>query len=185
MSAGTRLLLAALLLPPGVLQHAHGQVNAVVFDGETYVRMHSERQSSGDRVLRFLREAETLENWTRAIGYYRYATMGNDPLRAAYALRDIIKTANPDAQARILLHTVTTDAIVDFLTWPADGRYVEFNVVRYAKSADGNGLLAFQFSHRFRDARKDYAEQFKNNRLSWRSQAVDFDMAKVQAAFGD
>jgi hypothetical protein len=185
MTAGIRLLAAALLLLPGVTTPAHGPLTAVVFDGETYVRVHAERQSSGNRIVQFLREPETFENWTQAIAYYRYATIGNDPTQAAYALRDSVRAANPDAQPRIVVHSVTRDAMVDFLTWPADGRYLEFTVVRYSRSTDGKGMVAFQFSQRFRDATKDDAEKFTKSRSSWKGHALEFDMWKVHATFSD
>lgn len=178
------LLAAALMLLAGALPPARAQ-DSVVFDGERYIRMHRERQSPGDRMVQFVREPETLENWTQAIGYYRYRTKGNDPTRAAYELRDIVKAANPDAETGILLHTVTRDALIEFLTWPADGRHREFTVVRYSRSADGNGLVAFQFSHRFPGAMKDAVEHFDKKWVSWNSQALEFDIWKVHATFGD
>jgi len=177
-----RLAMAVLLLLSGVLQPANGQESAVIFDGETYVRKHSEKQSSGDRMVQFVREPETLENWTRAIGYYRFAAMGDDPARAARELRENVRAANPDAQSRLVVDPAAVEATVDFLTWPPDGRYMEFSVFRYARSADGRALVAFQFACRFRDATKGQAEQFGQSRLSWRNQAAAFDMARVRAA---
>jgi len=185
MTAGIRLLAAALLLLPGVTTPAHGPLTAVVFDGETYVRVHAERQSSGNRTVQFLREPETFENWTQAIAYYRYATIGNDPTQAAYSLRDSVKAANPDARARIVVHSVTRDALIEFQTWPANGRHREFTVVRYSRSTDGKGLVAFQFSHRFPGAMKDAVEHFDKKWVSWNSQALEFDIWKVHATFGD
>ena len=184
MRIHTRLLAAALLILSGAPQPAPAQ-DSVVFDGERYVRVHRERQSDGDRMLQFVREAETLENWTRSIAIYRYTRLGNDPARVALEMRDSVKAANPDAQARLIVDSVTRDAIVDFLTWPADGRYMEFNVMRYAKDTGGNGLVAFRFAHRFRDARKELSKEFNKNRLSWRGQVMEFDLAQIHAALRD
>lgn len=180
-----RLLAAWLLVGCCAPQAVHAQANAVVFDGETYLRMHAERQSSGNRVVQFLRKQETFGNWTRSIGYYRYATIGNDPTQAAYDLREAIRAANPDAQTRITLDTVTRDVMIDFLTWPGDGRHMEFTVVRYSWSADGKGLVAFQFSYRFRDPKEEDAPEFIKSRLSWKAQVLEYDMVVVRAAFGD
>lgn len=177
-------LLAALLILCGAPQPAPAQ-DSVVFDGERYARVHRERQSDGDRMVQFVREPETLENWTRSIAFYRYTTIGNDPARAAVELRDSVNTANPDAPARMIVHSVTRDAVVDFLTRPRDGRYLEFNVMRYAKDSGGNGLVALRFAHRFRDAGKELSGQFDKNRLSWRSQVMEFDLAQIQAALAD
>ena len=179
-----RCLLAALLLLAGAPQPAPAQ-DSVVFDGERYARVHRERQSDGNRMVQFVREPETLENWTRSIAFYRYTTIGSDPLRAATELRDSVEAANPDAQAHLIVHSVTRDAIVDFLTRPADQRYRELNVMRYAKDSGGNGLVAFRFAHRFRDAGQELSEQFSKNRLSWRSQVMEFDLEKILAALGD
>jgi hypothetical protein len=147
--------------------------------------VHRERLSDGNRMVQFVREPETLENWTRSIAFYRYTTIGNDPTRAAVELRDSVNAANPDAQARMIVHSVTRDAVVDFLTRPRDGRYLEFNVMRYAKDSGGNGLVALRFAHRFTDARKELSKQFNESRLSWRGQVMEFDLAKILSALGD
>lgn len=179
-----RCLLAALLLLAGAPQPAPAQ-DSVVFDGERYARVHRERQSDGNRMVQFVREPETLENWTQSIAIYRYTTIGNDPTRAAAELRDSVNSANPDAQAHLIVHSVTRDAIVDFLTRPGDGRYLEFNVMRYAKDSGGKGLVAFRFAHRFRGAAKELSEQFNKSRLSWSNQVMEFDLAQIHAALAD
>lgn len=184
MRGRRRLLAATLLLLAGALQPVLAQ-DSVVFDGERYVRVHAERQSPGDRMAQFVPAAESLENWTRSIAIYRYTTLGNDPTRAAVELREAVKEANPDAQARLLVHSVTRDAMLDFLTWPPDGSYLELNVVRYAPDASGKGLVALRFVHRFRDARKELSEAFNDRRTSWKSQVLEFDMEKLAAALAD
>jgi hypothetical protein len=184
MRLHTRLLAAALLLLAGAPQPAPAQ-DSVVFDGERYARVHRERQSDGNRMAQFVREPETLENWTQSLGFYRYTTIGNDPARAAAELRDSVKAANPDAQAGMIVHPVTRDATVDFLARPRDGRYLEFNVMRYAMDAGGKGLVAFRFAHRFHGATKELPEEFNKSRLSWRSQVVEFELAQIHAALAD
>jgi len=179
-----RCLLAALLLLAGAPQPAPAQ-DSVVFDGERYARVHRERQSDGNRMVQFVREPETLENWTRSIAFYRYTTIGSDPTRAATELRDSVKAANPDAQAHLIVHSVTRDAIVDFLARPGDGRFLEFNVMRYAKDSGGKGLVAFRFAHRFRGATKELSEQFNKSRLSWSNQVMEFDLAQIHTALAD
>jgi hypothetical protein len=181
MKPGRRLL-AALLLLAGAPQPAPAQDNVVVFDGERYARVHRERQSDGARMAQFVREPETLEHWTRSVAIYRYTKLGDDPTRAALETRDSVMAANPDAQARLVIHSVTRDAILDFLTWPPDGSYLELNVMRYAKDAGGKGLLGFRFVHRFSNARKEDAKAFTARRLSWRDQVMEFELAKMRAA---
>jgi hypothetical protein len=184
MRSRRRLVAAALLLLAGALSTARAQ-DSVVFDGERYIRMHREMQVPGDRMAQFVRPFENLGDWTRSVAIYRYTTLGDDPTRAALDLRDRLKEANPDAQSRLLVHSVTRDAIIDFLTWPPDGSYLELNVMRYAKHPGGKGLMAFRFTHRFRDARKEDAAQFTEKRLAWRSQVEEFDLTQDFAALGD
>ena len=179
-----RLVAAVLLLLAGALQPAGAQ-DSVVFDGERYVRVHAEKQSPGDRMAQFVPATESLENWTRSIAIYRYTTLGNDPTRAALELHDAVKAANPEAQTRLLVHSVTRDAMLDFLTWPPDGSFLELNVMRYAPDASGKGLVALRFVHRFRDARKELSEAFNERRASWKSQVLEFDMEKLAAILGD
>ena len=181
---GRSPLLAVLLLLAGFMQPALAQ-DSLVFDGERYVRVHRERQSPGDRMAQFVRERETLENWTQSIAIYHYTKLGDDPTQAALSLRDSVKAANPEAQARLVVHSVTRDATLDFLTWPPDGSYLELNVMRYAKDAGGKGLLGLRFVHRFRDARKEDAKAFTSKRLSWRDQVMEFELAKMLAALSD
>lgn len=177
-------LLAALLVLSGAPQPAPAQ-DSIVFDGERYARVHRERQSDGDRMVQFVREPETLENWTRSIAIYRYTMIGNDPNRAAVALRDSVKAANSDARVQTSADPATRGAIVDFLTRPADGRYLEFNVMRYVKDPGGSGLVAFRFAHRFRAAGKEPPEPFNESRLSWRDQVAEFELAQIRAALAD
>ena len=176
-----RRLVAAMALLAAAPRPARSQQQAIVFDLERYVRVHRERQSSGDQIVQFVPEGETLADWTRSIAIYRYTALGDDPARAALELRESVRAANPDAQSRIQVHTVTDDAVLDFLTWPPDGRYLEFNVMRYAKVARGKGLVALRFVYRSADARKELSEQFKESRLSWVRQVADFDLIAIYA----
>src|SRR5262245_56972751 len=184
MNRRRRLLATALLLLSGAPRLARAQ-QAIVFDGERYVRVHRERQTAGDQFVQFVRAAETLENWTQSIAIYRYTALGNDPTRAALDLRESVRAANPDAQARIVVHTVTEDAILDFLTWPPDGRHLEFNVMRYAKDGRGKGLVALRFVRRFNEARKELSGEFNERRLTWIGQVAEFDLITIHGVLAD
>ena len=74
--------------------------------------------------------------------------------------------------------------LIDFLTWPPDGRFMEFNVFRLARSADGKAVVSLQLAYRFRDATANGAENLKRVRDAWIRQATAFDMRNAHAALG-
>ena len=71
----------------------------------------------------------------------------DDPKTLAANLVRMLKQQNPDAPSRMIQNPETGDVIVDFVTWPADSAFAEFNVFRYSKKR-GGGLVAYQYAVR-------------------------------------
>jgi len=165
-------------------QSVFAQEAVTTFDGESFTKIFVGKPPNGDKLLEFVRESETFEKWTKLIGYrYQQLPMlGNDPEKAAEAMAQIIKSTNPQAQSRVIANKKTNEALIDFLTWPPDLEYMEFNVFRYTKSTDGKALVSLQLAYRFTDASPEGIEKFKKIRSSWINQAAEFDMKNVHSA---
>jgi hypothetical protein len=164
----------------------HGAIaqEVITLDGEPFTKKFVGSPPNGDKLLEFVRKSESFEKWTKLIGY-RYQQLpkiGNDPRKSAAAMAQIVKAANPQAQSRVIVNEKTNEALIDFLTWPPDGKYMEFNVFRYAKSVDGNAVVSLQLAYRFTDRSAEGGEKFKKIRDAWINQAVAFDMKHVHAA---
>ena len=149
------LALAAVLL--SLLQFAGAQEIAVSIDGEPFSKKFIGRPPIGDKLVEFVRESESFDKWTKLVGfrYQQLSRIENDPTKA--------------------------EAMIDFLTWPPDRAYMEFNVFRYAKSTDGKAVVSLQLAYRFTDVSAEGLERFTQLRASWINQAAAFDMNIVHA----
>ena len=171
------LLLLLLLGNPSAL----AQEFVVSIDGEPFTRRFVGNPPRGDKLVEFVRESESFERWTKLVGF-RYQQMPhleNDPVKVALALAQKVKASNPKAQSSAIANKDNTEAIVDFVTWPPDGTFMEFNVFRYVRSEDGNAVVSLQLAHRFTDASAAGIEKFKSFRQSWLKQAAAFEMRHV------
>ncbi len=175
---------AQILLLLLFAQYVFAQEAAITLDGEPFTKKFVGSPPNGDRLLEFVRENETFEKWTKLVGY-RYQQLpviGNDPKKVAAGMAQIVKAINPKAQSRVIVNEKIDEAILDFLTWPADQQIIEFNIFRYAKSNDGKAVVSLQLAYRFTDSSPEGIEKFKTVRDAWLKQALAFDMRNVQAA---
>ena len=165
---------------------AIAQDTPIKLDGEIYTKQFIGNPPNGDKLMEFVRETETFEKWTKLIGvrYQQLPGVGNDPKRVAQGMAQIVKASNPKSNSSIIANETNSEAIIDFLTWPSTGEYLEFNVFRYVKSKDGNGVVSLQYAKRFTSDTPPTIEQFKSLRKSWVSQAAEFDMGVVHDLLG-
>jgi hypothetical protein len=179
-----RMLVVAFFLTISICG-AIAQDHAILVDGEAFTKKSVGKPPGGDRLVEYIREDESFEKWTKLVGfrYQQLPRIQNDPTKLAPAMAKIVKASNPRAQTRVIVNREKGEAVVDFLTWPSDGSYMEFNVFRYVRSADGNGIVSLQLAHRFTDVSAEGAEKFKKLRESWVNQAVEFDMEIVHVEF--
>ncbi|MCE7878565.1 MAG: hypothetical protein DYH14_14870 [Betaproteobacteria bacterium PRO3] len=63
----------------------------------------------------------------------------------------------------LLEHPKSGDVIVDFITWPPDRAFVEFNLFRYGKR-DGGGVVAQQYALRAYGDPGDFLRRLKSER---------------------
>lgn len=177
------ILLLLLALTQGVFANE----DVVSIDGEAFTNKFVGNPPNDDKLVEFIRKEETFKNWTKLVGY-RYQHMPqieNDPRKAALGLEHIVKRTNPKARARVITNKQRSEAIIDFLTWPKDGKYMEFNVFRYVKSTDGKAVVSLQLAYRFTDASPAGIEKFKKVRTDWLKQAVAFDMKRIHTSLSE
>jgi hypothetical protein len=181
-----RRIVPLILLLLFFAQSAIAREVPLMFEGEPFTKKFIANSPNGDKLIEFVRENESFEKWTKLIGY-RYQQLpgiGNDPIKAAVAMDQILKTVNPKAQSMVFVNDKTNDAIIDFLIWPSDGKLMEFNVFHFVRSNDGNAVVSLQLTYRFTDITVDGIEKFKKIRQAWITQAGAFDMKSIHDALG-
>jgi len=141
-------VLAALLASVSL---ARAEAPTVEFGGEQYT-LNFEDQAvlpdgrPGDGLAEFTLASETVEDWSKLVAYHAYPEMGDDPVAAVQVLGKIVKETNKDANYAIIENDKTGEAIIDFLTWAPESEVMEFNVFKYARAANGKGLVAMQYA---------------------------------------
>jgi hypothetical protein len=174
-----RRLFWAILVTLVGLPAALAQSGTITFDGEEYLKKFVGMPPGRDKLVEYVRKSESFEKWTRLIGfrYQQLAVIDNDPVKVAQAMARTIKAANPQAQSKIIVSEDKAEAIIDFLTWPPDRSFMEFDIFRYARSRDGKAVVSIQFAHRFTDQSPAGMEKFRKLRQSWIQKAATYDMA--------
>jgi hypothetical protein len=176
-------LAAACLLVASVSQ---AQTVPIVLDGEPYTKRFVGQPPNGDQLIELIRENETFEHWTRLIAfrYQQLPALGNDPKNVVQAISKSLLTTNPQARSDVLANDKTGEAMINFLTWPPDASFMEFNVFRYIKSRDGKAVVSLQLAYRFTDRSPEGLEQFKKLRTAWVNSAALFDMKRAYEVLG-
>jgi hypothetical protein len=118
---------------------------SVTFDGRTLV-LAFEGSNPDSTIKEFVSKGETLESWTHLAGIFEYPDL-HDPLALVREVDKLLKEKNPLARSAILENEKTGDVIIDFITWPEDGSFVEFNVFKYHKTGN-DGVTAWQYAVR-------------------------------------
>ncbi len=143
------------------------------FDDVTYTRAFVS-QNDTDHLAEYVPPGETVDDWTKLVAVRVFGQL-DDPAQVIDAFAKTLMKTNPLARYKILVKDDKSEAMIDFLTWPEDGSYMEFNVFRYLKRPGQDGLVCYQFAHRFSDTSPESLEKFKQNRQRW----VD-EMAKAE-----
>ncbi len=115
------------------------------FDGQTLI-LASKSGNASESVKEFLLSGENFKSWTKLASIREYPKL-NDPKAVVANLIQMLKQQNPEAPSAVVENPKTKEVIVDFITWPSDQSFVEFNVFKYSKR-DGGGLLAQQYAIR-------------------------------------
>jgi hypothetical protein len=121
----------------------------VQFDGETLTLAY-EGEQSGDTIKEFLPAGQKLDSWTKLAAIRQYAGL-DDPLALAAQTIKQLKKDYPLSPSSIIQNPKTGEVIVDFVVWPEDASFVEFNIFKYRRRP-GGGLTTEQYALRsYRD----------------------------------
>jgi hypothetical protein len=139
VARGRRILVLALGLAWAV--HADGQIppTRLAFDGRIPV-LAWQGGTPGEAVREYIPPGEKLAS-------IREYPKLDDPRAVAANLVRALKQQNPAAQSAMIENPATGEVMVDFVTWPADRAFVEFNIFKYARKP-GGGLVAQQYALR-------------------------------------
>jgi len=165
LSSSLRRSLAtvSLLLATGLTLCAAAP-EKIDFQGLTFRKAFSDKNSEGP-FSEYLPKGQTLDAWKKLMGYYEFTKLP-DAKDAAQTLVEVLKSQNPDFPSDIIYNEATGEAVVDFVTWPKDESYVEFNVWKYQKNPKG-GLIAIQYAERSSDI-EPYFKKLKDHRVKVR-----------------
>jgi len=117
----------------------------VHFDGQT-LALAWEGKNEDEIVKEYLPEGEKLESWKRLASIREYPKL-NNPLTLANNLVETLKKQNPNAPSSMIQNPKTGEVMVDFITFPPDNSFVEFNIFKYAPKI-GGGVVAQQYALR-------------------------------------
>ncbi len=123
-------------------------------DGET-LTLAFEGETDGDTIKEFIPAEQTLETWTQLAAVRHYAKL-DDPKALAGAVVRQLQQRKPPANFELLENETSDDVLLDFIIWPEDGSFAEFNIFLYRPTQD-NGLVMYQYALR---AYGDDAEEF-------------------------
>ncbi len=160
---------------------------SVEFDGQRYSLGYEDQAAlpdgqPGEGLAEFTLPGESVEDWSNLFAFHSYPEMGNDPAAAAEMVGKVVKETNKDANYAVVVNEKTGDAIIDFLTWAPESDVMEFNVFRYARAADGRGLVAMQYAKHIKLGEID-VEGMRELRATSVANMADMDMAQAQAYF--
>ncbi len=156
------LLAAALVAVPAFALDAFPGARAVAFDGKRLAQA-AQGGTPVERWREFVPDGEAIARWTHLASIREYPGH-KDPKALATALLQALKKQNPDAPSSIIQHPATGEVIVDFVTWPPDRAFTEFNLFRYGKR-EGGGIVAQQYAlRRYGDA-GDFLRGLKAERV--------------------
>lgn len=104
---------------------------------------------AGFSAAEFTLDGETVPDWTKLFAFHNYPGLDAEPAVAAATVRETVLEQYKDASLAITDVPGSDEAILDFLTYDPDRDVMEFDVFKYARAADGEGLMALQFAQRF------------------------------------
>ncbi len=131
---------------------------SIKFDGNTLL-LAWQNDDDNPTIREFIPEGQDLESWTILASLRDYPDL-DDPFLVCGAMAKRATDLNPAAEGRVTENNETGEAVVDFLAWPEDKSFVEFNVFRYRK-ADKGGLVAEQYALRDYKDPEDFVKNLK------------------------
>ncbi len=121
------------------------KVDSLHFDGQVLV-LAFEGNDSGATIKEFIPAGETLDSWTKLAAIRQFDHL-DDPVAYGVATVEELKQKHPQSPSSLNKNPKTGGVILDFVVWPEDASFVEFNVFLY-DNRPGGGLVSQQYALR-------------------------------------
>lgn len=121
------------------------QTEQITFDGQK-LTLAFDAISEGDTIKEYIPDGQTLEKWTKLASVREYPKLNDAHELAAAVVREV-EEKNPKADAHLKQNEDTGETVIDFVVWPEDKSFVEFNVFKFHKNEDG-GVASEQYAVR-------------------------------------
>ena len=148
----------------------------LTFVGDPLVPKYGSLGAHGG-LIEFVPPNETIEDWTRLVGYRAFLGSRQTASEAAAALARQARQRYREAE--VTTYGRGTESIVEFSLVTSVGT-IEYNVFRYAIGPGGRGLISLQYSRRLRGSD---ADTMPKQAARWAAEIARFDMKRVRAAF--
>jgi len=121
------------------------QTEQVTFDGQK-LKLAFDANSQGDTIKEYIPDGQTLQKWTKLASIREYPKLNDAHELAAAVIREV-EEKNPKADAHLKQNEETGETVIDFIVWPEDKSFVEFNVFKFKKDEKG-GIASEQYAVR-------------------------------------
>jgi hypothetical protein len=135
------IMLGAVLTAAGLAAAA----DSVEFDGQSLL-LASQAAENDESIQEFIPKDETIDAWTKLAAIRTQGGI-DDPAAMAKEMATSIRKRYPKAPFKVMVNKKAGEAMIDFVVWPEDGSFAEFNVFRYAKHPR-DGLASQQYALR-------------------------------------
>jgi hypothetical protein len=126
LSVFSLIAIASFAAEPSV-----AKLPTLTFDGQT-LNLAWEGGVPDAPIREYLPAGETLDTWHHLASIREYADLDNPAALAGKKL-DFARQSYPNSPTNISTDSQTGEATIDFVAWPADQSFIEFNVFKYAK----------------------------------------------------
>jgi hypothetical protein len=175
-----RRILALLFLLASI-SFANAEVSALDFGGEHFVKKFEVSNLAPNQQVEFGLETETLKDWTKLVTVHSFARNGNDAMRVAAGLANLVRERYKSAKYKVINNPKTFEAVIDFLIPVPNAELMEFNVFKYTPV--GNELVALQFARRVKLGAVD-GDELADIRRRALTEMTQYEMGPVKAYFG-
>jgi hypothetical protein len=161
------------------------QAQSVTFGGERYSQKYRQNVNAAHSYVELVRDGESLKGWTKLVTLHAFP-QADDSKAAVEALvqfaRQRDKSIKMGLSTRLGLMADNANGESMFQFFALEDDVFEFNVLKFAPAANGGGVVAVQFAHRFRvnEIEADEASRLMKRAVN---EMESFDVGPARAAF--
>jgi hypothetical protein len=150
---------------PSVAAHPSDQETAgaeqIQFDGGKLF-LAWQANNDGDTIKEFIPTGQNLDTWTKLAAVREFPKL-NDARGFAEMMVQKLREDSPDAPSTISENKNAREVVLDFVAWPKDKSFVEFNVWKL-RELPGGGIVADQYAVRDYTDPEGFAKNLKTVR---------------------